>query len=582
MLSVGAALLLGVAGMGSAQPDEAAAGTNLLAAGDFEAEDVFAAQWRALNTASQGRFALDQAAPHGGASCLRIEVPAETRGGQPRGVVYRVEPAPAGRKVRLSAWVRTEDVTPPAGAGVCVQGCDAGAECVAFFTTQSTEGLARGEEWTRIQTESAVPPEVHHLLVMAFLSGSGTAWLDDLELVDVGPADPADLEAARIPKRIEGPALALAQGRFRFEAQQEAEGFRVWVPLPLCFEDQVPLGLRIQVEPAERLEGYTLRERLPGDWMAELRLAKLPAGRWADITCEVPVLLRAHDYTSVPAEIPYPDADALPAEVRPWLAATRCVQADDPAIRERARQLREAAPDLLAFARAAVQVPGEAPAGTMPPALDAVAALSAQGSCTSNANLVAALMRAAGISARVLAGYPTWSPPLQTHYVVEFWAGEQGWVWAESSLGVVPCPSPYQVQVAIVYPEDEDRSFRDFGGEEPHVRAAMDGVPWMSLTEFGPPRAVRMVGMVGPKDRNCDHQAVVLAQISADDPDLEAAFEAATAFWPAYRAVRAEGRDLPEVAACVKAMEQAKTGAELLRHLAEAADRLQPAPTPRP
>ena len=65
-------------------------------------------------------------------------------------------------------------------------------------------------------------------------------------------------------------------------------------------------------------------------------------------------------------------------------------------------------------------------------ALTATEALTKRGSCTSCANLGAALLRAQGIPARIVAGYPTWCGALQTHYVVEYWLPQGGWRLLES------------------------------------------------------------------------------------------------------------------------------------------------------
>jgi len=99
--------------------------------------------------------------------------------------------------------------------------------------------------------------------------------------------------------------------------------------------------------------------------------------------------------------------------------------------------------------------------------LDAVTALTHRGSCTSNANLVAALFRASGVPARVLAVYPTNGQPLQTHYIVEYFVPGYGWVWAESSIARTPWEPYKEVVVNVVYPEDEDRSFAQGGAGRP-------------------------------------------------------------------------------------------------------------------
>ena len=126
-------------------------------------------------------------------------------------------------------------------------------------------------------------------------------------------------------------------------------------------------------------------------------------------------------------------------------------------------------------------------------------------------SLGAALLRAHGIPARVIAGYPTWSGPLQTHYVVEYWLPGLGWRVMESTLCRDDRPSWEQIEVAVVHPDDERK---ETAGSR---KCAAGGVPFLSLTEYGGPGAGSNAWMVGdmPDRPGCDHRAVQLAILEA-------------------------------------------------------------------
>ena len=155
--------------------------------------------------------------------------------------------------------------------------------------------------------------------------------------------------------------------------------------------------------------------------------------------------------------------------------------------------------------------------------LTAVEALDKQGSCTSCANLVAALLRACGVPARVLSGYPTWSGPLQTHYIVEAWVPGYGWYPIESTLGREPWQPYQQVAVSVVPPEYEERS-------QPRPSAA-GGVPYLSLTEVVT-ESVYSDGTM-PGRPHCDHGATVFRPLATDTGPLAwtGAFERARGQW---------------------------------------------------
>jgi hypothetical protein len=316
-----------------------------------------------------------------------------------------------------------------------------------------------------------------------------------------------------------------------------------------------------------------LQERHPHHWVVELTFAPLKAGEKVDLEWHCPVLIRGRDYRDLPQEAPLPKAEDLPEEARPWLASTVCVQAHDPQIVAKAKELRGDSNNLIEIAERFTKYPrqvGEAN-GPFAPQLDAVTALTQRGSCTSNANLVAALFRASGVPARVLAVYPTNGQPLQTHYIVEYFLPGYGWVWAESSMAQTPWEPYEEVVVNVVYPSDEDQSF----GEP---RWAAKGVPYLSLTELLSDDHERLEVKLNNVEAEsyCDHVAEPVMEFREEEPAAWAeAFALTQQVWAVYLAAKTQGREVPEALAAQKVAAESKTLAEYIEKMKEAAGRYE-------
>ena len=160
--------------------------------------------------------------------------------------------------------------------------------------------------------------------------------------------------------------------------------------------------------------------------------------------------------------------------------------------------------------------------------LTAVNALDKQGSCTSCANLVAALLRASGVPARVVAGYPGWSGPLQTHYIVEAFVPDYGWYPIESTLGQSPWPNTHQVNVAIIPPQHEGKAK---AGRRPGIAP---GVPYLSLTEL-PDNHASLVS-IGTIEGTpgCDHECRMIRPLQGTPDEWRQAIKLGTSRWQAW------------------------------------------------
>lgn len=485
---------------------------NLLENGGFDRD---AAGWT-NQCATRGETVASWSATGGrhGSGCVRNACDAQ----RPDDILIwraRLASSPQGKRLRFAGYIRGEQI---GFAGVSVQVWNRAQDAmVQFGTTQRQYRIAGDVEWTRVEGTVVVPPEAGEVHLLTMLSGGGKAWFDDLEVVVDGDATAEELAAGMGPDRGK-PGLFELRGEYEvgrvrglFGTKRTTEQPTFLFPVPLCYGAQVPLSYEIDVQPKDQLVSARIYEDRPGNFVAEVVLKTPPAKTPTKVQWRSIVVCGPSDFTGVPKQAPLPPQ--WPAEAQPWLASTRICQADDPALQAEGKAIRGELDDVLAIVAATLvraRAIHAAQEGRCEE-LDARAALTRSGSCTSNANLLAALLRAQGVPARVLAGYPTWSGALQTHYTVEAYVPQFGWYPIESTLLQAPWPGHGQIQVSIVPVEYE--------GESSRRRAqGAGGVPYLSLTEARHPDGLFRADSNIDGKQYCDHvatQAKVLVDLDA-------------------------------------------------------------------
>jgi hypothetical protein len=91
-----------------------------------------------------------------------------------------LENTPAGKRVRLSGWIKTQDAD---AVNICLQ-CwdDSGKKMLAFVSTAVIKG---DQDWKQATTRPvSVPQETATVTVRAALTGKGKAWFDDIKVVE--------------------------------------------------------------------------------------------------------------------------------------------------------------------------------------------------------------------------------------------------------------------------------------------------------------------------------------------------------------------------------------------------------------
>jgi transglutaminase-like putative cysteine protease len=287
----------------------------------------------------------------------------------------------------------------------------------------------------------------------------------------------------------------------------------------------VPLSYEISVNPCKEADSIQIYEDNPPNYVVKLVLADVLNREPIDVKFRSAVLVGPSSFDRVPDNATVPDK--WPEEAAPWLAATWCVDAKHERIEGIAKEIRDGTDDVMEIISRVEQRAKKIfrSADGHVRNLTAVEALDKRGSCTSCGNLVAALLRASDVPARVLAGYPSWSGPLQTHYIVEAYVPQYGWYPIESTRCQSPWPNSYQVNVAIIPTEYEQQ------GRAQRRCWAAGGVPYLSLTETpGNPGYVAFRGTI-EDGRNCDHQCKFLRKFEAQQADWEKAIQWSKPRW---------------------------------------------------
>ena len=284
-------------------------------------------------------------------------------------------------------------------------------------------------------------------------------------------------------------------GKFSVLAYEGENAAKLEFPLPRDYRGQVPIGFQLQVKPANVVASKRIVVGKTGDTIVQLKFIPLKPKQQFEIEWKGQVMVDVNEHfgrTDTPISFPA----TFPEETQDWMKASAFIQSDDPRIKKAASNYKRDDVFKTIDAVLAGMVSITSKARGQITECSSVTALTKQGSCTSNANLCAALLRANGIPARILAGYPTWAHvPYQTHYIVEAYVPSVGWYPIESTMFAKGWVCANMPIVSIVSRANEDL------GVARIPNAA--GVAYLTLNEVT--GKIVTIGTLS-KD-NCDHEA---------------------------------------------------------------------------
>lgn len=388
-------------------------------------------------------------------------------------VGINIDPTPTDQELKFSCMLRGD--VPKTNLMINAFAYNNKDDCIAKWHSDFSVDKAK---WTKASTVYNAPKNSKYLAIWIVNPNKTAAY-----------ACMAGLKAG--PKKKSGQSIAehaapaeqdntLVQATFLVRVKGIANGKFgvVSLPIPGLYREQFPLTFKLAVQPAGALLDYHFTKRADGrNWLCKVNV-KPPNNGEAIITWKSLLLISGRKKKDLPKVQLSELAAQLPAEAKPWLRSTACVQSADAGIKSKAEELGKNITDLESYAKSVIKFTSEntGKPGVEFNSLDAKKALACGGSCTSKANLAAALFRAHGIPARTVSHLPTWfDGPMFEHWLTEYWHPGAGWVWVEPTLERFQ-PAPNELPIlAVSSPEDEDKAFDPI-----QVRYIMPGAAYLS------------------------------------------------------------------------------------------------------
>lgn len=420
---------------------------------------------------------------------------------------------PTNREFILSCYIKTNNVKEC--AGIFLKCLDKEGKQIEIIRTVPWSRFQGTHDWTLIETSFVPPQGTAAIEVQAGLWGAGQVWFDLLQLLEG-----KQVVEQPLPSQMNAPGIAYAEGNYILSASQRIKFCTMTFPLPIAYNMQAPISFEFQTEPEGRIYQWHVKTCGIHNWMAEIIFHAIEAGETLKFSWNSYVLLGDKESCSIPDKIEIGSKE-LPDETKQWLTPTVSVQSNHPEIRNKAQELRQSSNNLLELVQKVVQFTWALQVKDFK-TVDALEALHKGGGCTSRANLAAALLRANQIPARLLATYPTWSAPLQTHYIVEAYASKYGWFWIEPMLGKIFMKPYTNIVVSVIEPADEQASFAPGWG--------MRGVPRGSVTQISDMDTVKFKGNVEGVP-GCDHLARPARLFQTDENCLQAMVSKTQKMW---------------------------------------------------
>ena len=245
-------------------------------------------------------------------------------------------------------------------------------------------------------------------------------------------------------------------GCYAVQASESDLGpFKLYVNIPIAYGRQALVNLDLWEYPSGKVLDYNINQDYSGsNFLLEVNFDNLKEAEIVYVYWNMLVFTEFNDYSHIPEVVEKTPIEELPNEEKIWLESTEFVQASHPEIVAQAEYLAGNETNAFAIAKSISNFTGQAiEYKYINLAQDALTTLrNGTGVCIGKSNLAAALMRAAGIPARILLNTPI------RHYLIEFYLHPYGWIRCEATSGIIPCDYHSRTIGFYAYPSDETNS----------------------------------------------------------------------------------------------------------------------------
>jgi len=159
--------------------------------------------WHAGSNPTAFEVAVDRRVTHGGRASARLRSVAPVPAGF--GSLLQVASASRyrGKRVRLSAWLKTAAVTRHAGLWFRVDGPDQDPQHALAFDAMANHPTWGTTDWHRCDLVFDVAPEAADVAFGVHLSGPGTIWADDFKIEVVDRSVPITRASSSSPRNLD-------------------------------------------------------------------------------------------------------------------------------------------------------------------------------------------------------------------------------------------------------------------------------------------------------------------------------------------------------------------------------------------
>ncbi len=251
------------------------------------------------------------------------------------------------------------------------------------------------------------------------------------------------------PRFMNGGGLVGVLGGARVKMLQAGQ-HEVMLPLPQLADSQIPICYAIVTTPREAGMGFALRQRPDSNVVVSVQLN---GSRDQEIRIEWSSIIL----------ITQPPASPNQSRPEPYLQATACVQSGAGPLTKLADKLWPPDGKTAAYAASIQEFIRTLKQQKPPRSLDASGILEsgANGICTANANLAAALLRSKKIPTRSLAVIPPTGQRLEMHRIVEYFENGQWLPFDPSSLHAdIPLKPWHNILMAKTTIGDEELAMK--------------------------------------------------------------------------------------------------------------------------
>jgi hypothetical protein len=312
--------------------------------------------------------------------------------------------------------------------------------------------------------------------------------------------------------------LYLLKGKtyFTLYAIEDVNSFNVIFSIPPNYQSQAPIFLKILDNTTANIIDYRIEnDTNPPNKILNFTIGNINKKERTYLNFEYWTLSTNRDYKELSDHIDFPDESEFPEEIKLWFYPTESVQSDrfifkikvnqlidrsnnnlltfaenvgyltktkrgdyDPNTRkpkQRYYLINAAIPNILYrlfpekfnyFHRQFFIYKGHNLIIATPMFEDAFSVYFNKGTCVGQANLAAALFRAAGVPAKILICEPIPFPNVY-HCIVQYYIPDYGWIWMDQSNAWHPFPPKLRIVLRVCYPEDENNAghgLKKYGG----------------------------------------------------------------------------------------------------------------------